>query len=160
DVRVATGPDGSWLVAFGDERDDEQSPEVPESVDQRLDALSTMAWITDGERLARWFNAAGCDFVGAPLADELGWAWMRRVRADDLAGLLEGYEEGHVGQHGFDHVARLADRDGAYWSVRVRGVPRLVDDCFNGFVGICLPISRAAPEPHQDSTVMGMMPPS
>jgi anti-sigma regulatory factor (Ser/Thr protein kinase)/PAS domain-containing protein len=160
DVRVASGPDGSWLLAFGDQLDDEQSPAVPEPVDHRLDALSTMAWITDSERIARWFNAAWCDFVGAPLGDELGWGWMRHVHADDLVGLLEAYEEGHLGHHGFDHVARLADLDGAYWSVRVRGVPRLLDDSFNGFVGICLPISRAATELHPDATVTGMMPPS
>src|SRR5262249_9187672 len=43
---------------------------------------------------------------------------------------------------------------------RVRGVPRLVDDHFNGFIGICLPISRARTEPSPDSPVMGMMPPS
>jgi anti-sigma regulatory factor (Ser/Thr protein kinase)/PAS domain-containing protein len=159
DVSVAAGLDGSWLLAFGDQRDDEESPDVPEPVDHRLDALSTMAWITDGERLARWFNSAWCDFVGAPLADELGWGWMRHVHHDDLVGLLEAYETGHLGRHGFDYVARLADREGAYWSVRVRGVPRLLDDRFNGFVGICLPVSRARAETPA-SPVMHAMPPS
>ena len=160
DVSVAPGLDGSWLLAFGDQRDDEDSPDVPEPVDHRLDALSTMAWITDGERLARWFNAAWCDFVGAPLANELGWGWMRHVHPNDLVGLLEAYELGHVGHHGFDHVARLADRDGTFWSVRVRGVPRLVDDEFDGFIGICLPMSRVPNEASQNSSVMGVMPPS
>ena len=160
DVSVAPGVDGSWVLAFGDQRDDEDSPDVPEPVDHRLDALSTMAWITDGERLARWFNAAWCDFVGAPLADELGWGWMRHVHTDDFVGLLEAYEVGHVGHHGFDHVARLADRDGRYWSVRVRGVPRLVDDQFDGFIGICLPIALAPIESSESSPVMGAMPPS
>jgi anti-sigma regulatory factor (Ser/Thr protein kinase)/PAS domain-containing protein len=160
DVSVAAGPDGSWLLAFGDQRDDDLSPDLPEPVDHRLDALATMVWITDNERLARWFNAAWCDFVGAPLADELGWGWMRHVHTDDLVGLLEAYEDGHVGRHGFDHIARLAERDGTFWSVRVRGVPRLVDDRFNGFVGICLPISRAVTAPGQNSPVMDVMPPS
>jgi anti-sigma regulatory factor (Ser/Thr protein kinase)/PAS domain-containing protein len=160
DVRVAAGPDGSWSLAFGEQRDDDHSPDLPEPVDPRLDALATMAWITDGERLARWFNTAWCDFVGAALADELGWGWMRHVHPDDLAGLLEAYEDGHFACHGFDHVARLADRDGRYWSVRVRGVPRLVDDRFDGFIGICLPISRSPTERGQDSPVVGMMPAS
>jgi anti-sigma regulatory factor (Ser/Thr protein kinase) len=160
DVSVAYAPDGSWVLAFGDQRDDEESPHLAEPVDHRLDALETMAWITDGERLARWFNAAWCDFVGAPLADELGWGWMRHIHSDDLVGLLEAYEDGHIGHHGFDHVARLADRDGLYWSVRVRGVPRLVDNRFNGFVGICLPISRAPVDAGEGSPVMGVMPPS
>ena len=119
-----------------------------------------MVWITDGERLARWFNAAWCGFVGAPLAAELGWGWMRHVHPDDLVGLLQTYEDGHLGCHGFDHVARLADADGTYWSVRVRGVPRLVEERFNGFVGICLPISRVVTEPRQNSPVMDVMPPS
>src|SRR5262249_35383255 len=135
-------------------------PDVPEPVDHRLDALSTMAWTTDRERLARWFNAAWCDFVGAPLADELGWGWMRHVHSDDLVSLLEAYEAGHVGHHGFDHVTRLADRDGTYWSVRVRGVPRLVEDRFEGFIGICLPVSPAPMESSESSPVMGVMPPS
>jgi anti-sigma regulatory factor (Ser/Thr protein kinase)/PAS domain-containing protein len=160
DVRVAVGPHGSWALAFGEQRDDDQSPDLPEPVDPRLDALATMAWITDIERLARWFNAAWCDFVGAPLTDELGWGWMRHVHEDDLVGLLESYEDGHVRRHGFDHVARLADREGIYWSVRVRGIPRLVDGDFNGFVGICLPISRALTDQAQSSAVMDVMPPS
>jgi anti-sigma regulatory factor (Ser/Thr protein kinase)/PAS domain-containing protein len=159
DVRVATAPDGSWMLTFGDQRDDEQSPDLPEPVDHRLDALATMAWITDSERLARWFNTSWCEFVGASLDQELGWGWMRHVHNDDLVGLLEAYEEGHVGRHGFDHVTRLADRDGTYWSVRVRGVPRLLDDRFNGFIGICLPISRAAAA-EASSAVMDVMPPS
>jgi anti-sigma regulatory factor (Ser/Thr protein kinase) len=160
DVSVAYASDGSWVLAFGEQRDDDESPHLPEPVDQRLEALATMAWITDGERLARWFNAAWCDFVGAPLEDELGWAWMRHIHSEDLVGLLEAYEDGHLGNHGFDHVARLADRDGTYWSVRVRGVPRLVDNRFNGFIGICLPISRAPADASEGSPLMDVMPPS
>jgi len=160
DVRVAVEPEGGWSLAFSDEREDDQAPDLPEPVDPRLDALATMAWITDDERLARWFNAAWCDFVGSQLSGELGWGWMRHVHPDDLVGLLQSYEEGHVGRHGFDHVARLAGNDGDYWSVRVRGVPRLVDDRFNGFIGICVPLSRALAETRPAAPVMGAMPPS
>src|SRR5689334_6046030 len=67
DLRASVGADGSWMLAFGDQRDDDQSPHLPEPVDPRLDALATMAWITDTERLARWFNHAWCDWVGAAL---------------------------------------------------------------------------------------------
>lgn len=160
DLRASVGADGSWMLAFGDQRADDQSPHLPEPVDPRLDALATMAWITDTERLARWFNDAWCDWVGAALTDELGWGWMRHVHPDDFVGLLEAYEVGHVGRHGFDHVTRLARRDGTYWSVRVRGVPRLVDDEFSGFIGICVPLSPALTEPVPNSSVMNIMPPS
>jgi anti-sigma regulatory factor (Ser/Thr protein kinase) len=144
DVTAFVSDDGVWRIAFGHEHSDRAAPDQPERVDPRLEELSTMVWMTDVDRLARWFNSAWCRFVGSELADELGWGWMRHVHPDDLVGLLEAYEDGHVGEHGFDHIARIKDTTGEYCWVRVRALPRLLDGMFDGFIGICAPEHGAA----------------
>jgi anti-sigma regulatory factor (Ser/Thr protein kinase) len=118
-----------------------------------------MAWVTDTERLARWFNPAWCDFVGSPLDDELGWGWMRHVHPDDLVPLLEAYEAGHVNRHGFEYVGRVVHRSGDYRRVRVRAVPRTRDDAFDGFIGICVPI-ETADEPIDGTRLADLLPPT
>src|SRR5689334_14465708 len=114
---------GAWRLTIGDELPDVPPPDEPEQVDPRLEPLTTMAWITDAERLARWFNGAWLAFVGGDLVDELGWGWMRHVYPDDLVGLLEAYEEAHEARHGFDHTVRGADAHGRYHHVRIRALP-------------------------------------
>src|SRR5262245_47630434 len=65
DVRAFVDTDGSWRLAFGAEHPESDAPDRAAPVDSRLDELDTMVWLTDVDRLARWFNRAWCDFVGA-----------------------------------------------------------------------------------------------
>lgn len=139
----ARAENGVWQVELGEQRWDASSLDGPERIDPRLNELTTPVWITDGDRLARWFNDAWCEFVGATLDDELGWGWMRHAYDDDLLGLLETYDEAQREGRGFDHVMRTADRDGAYWWAHIRALPRVVDEEFCGFIGICAITARA-----------------
>lgn len=139
--------DGTWSIRVGDERPVGTAPDLAEPVDVRLDDLSTMVWATDRERMARWFNPAWLEFVGADLASELGWGWMRHVHPDDIQGLLEAYEAAQREVRGFELTARVQDARGAFRSLLVRAAPRLDDGAFAGFVGLCKLRERDAGEP-------------
>jgi PAS domain S-box-containing protein len=143
DVDVSRGERGQWQIRVGNEREATAAPDLAEELDSRLADLTTMVWVTDAERLARWFNHAWLEFVGSDLHSDLGWGWMRHIHADDLSSLLETYEAGHEEQRGFEHVSRTIDRDGRYWWVRVRAAPRFADGMFGGFVGMCERIAPA-----------------
>jgi anti-sigma regulatory factor (Ser/Thr protein kinase)/PAS domain-containing protein len=157
DVTVRRSESGAWQLLVGGTRDDGVAPDREISVDARLDDLSTMVWITDAERLARWFNRAWLDFVGADLASDLGWGWMRHLHDDDVLGLLEAYETAQREERGFEHTARVAAADGAYAWLRVRATPRVTDGVFAGFVGMCTRVD-AAPEPGAGSQLVDLLP--
>jgi PAS domain S-box-containing protein len=158
DVRAYVAEDGAWRLEFDNERPAVAAPETAERVDPRLDDLATMVWITDADRLARWFNRAWCEFVGAELDEELGWGWMRHVHPDDLVGVLEAYERGQRDHHGFDHVGRVIDRDGLVQWLRVRGVPRIQNDEFDGFIGICQLDEGAGSDSERSTAVTSPVP--
>jgi PAS domain S-box-containing protein len=143
DVIVTTAADGSMRIDFGDDRPDATDLDEPEVVDARLEELDTMVWVTDADRLARFFNRAWLDFTGTTLADDLGWGWMQHVHPDDLNGMLTTYERAQQEQRGFEFVGRLASWDRDWWWVRARATPRRIDQSFQGFLGICEVISRA-----------------
>jgi anti-sigma regulatory factor (Ser/Thr protein kinase)/PAS domain-containing protein len=158
DVR-ARYEDGVWSLELGEERTPDAAPDRPEVVDPLLDDLATPVWLTDADRLARWFNTSWCEFVGSALDDELGWGWMRHIHPDDLVGLLTAYEAAQVEHRGFDHVGRLADRDGRFWWARVRAVPRMVGPEFEGFFGICTITDLADGTPPAPSEIVSLLPP-
>jgi PAS domain S-box-containing protein len=106
-----------------------------------------MAWVTDTDRLATFFNDAWLEFVGAALPEHLGWGWMQTIHDDDLPGLLASYEAAQQEQRGFEFVARVRASDGTFWWLITRVVPRTVDGAFAGFVGICEPVGPAASTP-------------
>src|SRR5215831_2762585 len=143
DVDVSRGARGEWQIRVGNQREATAAPDLAEEVDSRLADLTTMVWITDAERLARCFNPAWLEFVGADLHSDLGWGWMRHIHADDLSSLLETYEAAHEEQRGFEQVSRAIDRDGRCWWVRVRAAPRFADGVFGGFIGMCERIAPA-----------------
>jgi PAS domain S-box-containing protein len=112
-------------------------------IDARLNDLAAMVWVTDEERIAKAFNPAWLEFVGAELEDELGWGWMRHVQEDDLLALLQAYEDAQDSRRGFEHSARVRRADGQLWWLRLRAAPRIEDGAFRGFIGMCEPIGPA-----------------
>jgi serine/threonine-protein kinase RsbW len=161
DLLVTADAGGTLRFDFGDERPDATDFDQPDVVDPRLDELETMVWVTDADRLARFFNTAWLAFTGAGLADDLGWGWMQRVHTDDLAGLLVAYEAAQNDHRGFEYVGRLASWDGDWWWARVRAAPRLIDERFQGFLGICEVLCRATgAAPPDGAGVAEILPPA
>ncbi len=129
---------GQWRLDVDEVREIGDTTAESEPIDPRLADLSTMVWLTDADRLARWFNPAWVEFVGRGLEEQLGWGWMQRVHPDDLGSLLDAYESAQEDRRCFEHLARVADRDEQYQWVLTRAAPRLAaDDRFEGFVGMC-----------------------
>jgi len=157
DVTVQRSGSGAWKLLLGGARDEGVAPDREIPVDARLEDLSTMVWITDADRLARWFNRAWLEFVGADLASELGWGWMRHLHDDDVFGLLEAYESAQQQVRGFEHTARVADARGRYAWLRVRATPRVTDGAFSGFVGMCTHVDDA-PSPGAGLDLVDLLP--
>ncbi len=80
---------GQWRLDVDEVRAIDDTTAESEPIDPRLADLSTMVWLTDADRLARWFNPAWVEFVGRGLEEQLGWGWMQRVHPDDLGSLLD-----------------------------------------------------------------------
>jgi anti-sigma regulatory factor (Ser/Thr protein kinase)/PAS domain-containing protein len=137
ELHAIRGADGVWQLELGAELDRVRAPDRSDLVDPRLAELATMVWVTDEQRLARWFNEAWLSFVGWSLDDLLGWGWMRCIHPDDLLPLLETYEAAQRAGRGFECAARVLDRVERYWWMLTRAAPRLTGDAFAGFVGMC-----------------------
>lgn len=135
--------DGAWRLRLGAERPEGAAPDVPEIIDARLNDLAAMVWITDEDRMAKSFNTAWLEFVGAELQDELGWGWMRHVQEDDLLALLSAYEAAQQAGRGFEYTGRVWRADGQLWWLRLRAAPRLEHGEFHGFIGMCEPVGSA-----------------
>lgn len=145
-VTVAHVGDGEWRLDLDDLRALEDGDAPDEAVDARLADLSTMVWLTDADRLARWFNASWLEFVGRALGEQLGWGWMQRLHPDDLVPLLEAYEAAQQERRCFEHVGRVADREEQYRWVLTRAAPRFAGDELAGFVGMCEVLPYGADE--------------
>ena len=137
ELRASFERDLTWHLALGRELRTEQAPDHSEVVDSRLLELSTMVWITDADRLSRWFNDAWLRYVGLTLGELLGWGWMTCIHEDDLVGLLETYEAAEQDGRGFEYAVRVRNGDGQFSWTMTRAVPRFVHDEFAGFVGMC-----------------------
>ena len=146
-VTVTHVAGGQWRLDLDDVRAVEDGGDAGERIDERLADLSTMVWLTDADRLARWFNASWIEFVGRSLDEQLGWGWMQRVHPDDLVPLLEAYEAAQEERRCFEHVGRVVDRDEQYRWVLTRAAPRFARDEFAGFVGMCEVLPQGAEGP-------------
>ncbi len=142
-VDAVRASDGSWQLRLGAERSEDAAPDTPEVFDARLNDLAAMVWVTDVDRMAKAFNSAWLEFVGAQLADELGWGWMQHVHEDDLLALLGAYEAAQEARRGFEYSGRVWRADGRLWWLRLRAAPRIEDGEFRGFIGMCEPIGAA-----------------
>jgi anti-sigma regulatory factor (Ser/Thr protein kinase)/PAS domain-containing protein len=149
-VTITQVTGGQWRLDLDDVRAVDDRGDADEGIDARLADLSTMVWLTDADRLARWFNPSWLEFVGRALDEQLGWGWMQRIHPDDLVPLLEAYEAAQEERRCFEHVGRVADRDERYRWVLTRAAPRFAGDDFAGFVGLCEVLAHdaegAAPE--------------
>jgi PAS domain S-box-containing protein len=121
-----------------DERDERKEP-----FQLVADIAPVMIWMSDSSRRCTYFNRGWLDFVGRPLAAELGFGWVDGVYADDLAGCLAVYDDAFARQEGFTVQYRLRRHDGAYRWVKDTGAPRFdAAGTFDGYVGSCIDITN------------------
>ena len=120
-------------------------PELPGQLGLQhiANAAAVPMWVCGPDQQAIWFNKPWTDFVGRPLAQELGYGWTENVQADDREGCLAQYAT-HLGaQEAFSLEFRLRRHDGAYCWFRNLGVPlRSREGSFSGYVNTCIDISE------------------
>ncbi len=106
------------------------------------DGAPVLIWLADAGRAASWLNQRWLEFVGRPLARELGRGWLEGVHPEDRARCVQHYELAYRARQTFQLEYRLRRYDGEYRWVLDHGVPRLGEGGeFNGYIGSCIDVT-------------------
>ncbi len=121
------------------------SPELPDQLILQHIASATAVpmWASGADQQAIWFNKPWTDFVGRPLAQELGSGWAENVQPDDRESCVAQYATHFGTREAFSLEFRLRRHDGAYCWFRNLGVPmRSPEGAFSGYVNTCIDITE------------------
>ena len=106
------------------------------------DSAPVLIWTSDTDRLCTWFNKPWLDFVGRPMAKELGNGWAENVHPEDFDRCLKIYARSFDAREPFSMECRLRRHDGEYRWIRDDGIPRFaMDGSFAGYIGACIDIT-------------------
>jgi two-component system sensor histidine kinase/response regulator len=106
------------------------------------DSAPVMIWMSGPDAKYNWVNQNWLDFVGRPLAEEVGDEWTDSIHADDRDRRLEVYASAFVERRWFRTEYRVLRADGEYRWLLDNGVPRQsADGGFEGYVGTCLDVT-------------------
>ena len=105
------------------------------------DAAPVLIWMSGTDKLCTWFNKSWLDFVGRPMAQELGNGWADNVHPEDFERCLHTYSCAFDERQPFSMEYRLRRHDGEYRWVRDDGIARAdARGKFAGYIGGCVDI--------------------
>ena len=106
-------------------------------------ALPTLIWLADTERLCTFFNRAWLEFTGRALEQELGNGWSSGVHPEELDSCLKTYRDAFDARKPFEMQYRLRHASGEYRWIVDAGTPRYAPDgAFRGYFGHCIDITE------------------
>jgi PAS domain S-box-containing protein len=105
------------------------------------DSAPVLIWIAGVEMHFTWFNKYWLNFVGRPMASEVGGGWIENLHLDDRARCLETITTSFRQRRYFRMECRLRRNDGVYRWLLVQGAPRYQGGEFAGFIGSCVDIT-------------------
>jgi PAS domain S-box-containing protein len=120
-------------------------PELPGHLHLQhiADAAAVPMWASGTDKQAVWFNKQWTQFVGRPLARELGAGWLENIHPDDREECLGRYDAHFEAREEFSLEFRLHRHDGVYCWFRNLGVPlRSPEGSFSGYVNTCIDITE------------------
>jgi formate hydrogenlyase transcriptional activator len=106
------------------------------------DHAPVLIWTCDANLRHDWFNRSWLDFVGHPLAHEVGEGWTANLHPDDLESSLAVYRESFEARKRFSQEYRLRRNDGAWRWVLATGVPHYTEGAFAGYLGSCVDVTE------------------
>lgn len=106
------------------------------------DNAPVMIWRASTDKLCDWFNKPCLDFVGRPMAQEVGNGWAENVHKDDFDQCLKTYVEAFYARERFSMVYRLRRHDGVYRELLDNGAPFYRGGVFAGYFGSCIDVSE------------------
>jgi PAS domain S-box-containing protein len=105
------------------------------------DSAPVLIWIADTGMRATWFNKYWLNFVGRPMAGEVGGGWIDNLHPDDRGAFLETMAASYGQKRYFRTECRLRRHDGEYRWLLDQGAPRYQGGEFAGFIGSCVDIT-------------------
>ncbi len=105
------------------------------------DSAPVLIWIADTDMRATWFNKYWLNFVGRPMASEVGDGWTENLHPEDRASFLETMTGSYRQRKYFRIECRLRSSDGGYRWLLDQGAPRYQGGKFAGFIGSCVDIT-------------------
>jgi PAS domain S-box-containing protein len=105
------------------------------------DSAPVLIWIAGTDMRATWFNKYWLNFVGRPMANEVGGGWMENLHPEDRRPCLEQMAEAFSRRQYFRLECRLRRHDGEYRWLLEQGAPRYQGGEFAGFIGSCVDIT-------------------
>jgi formate hydrogenlyase transcriptional activator len=103
------------------------SKEARQGQDIRLvvDTIPTLAWSARSDGSADFFNQRWLDYTGLSAEQALNWGWQVAIHPDDLARMLEIFQEAVDNATPFEVEGRLRRNDGEFRWFLFRGSPLL-----------------------------------
>ncbi len=120
-------------------------PEPPGDLpfQRMVDAAPVLMWASGPDKKGVWFNKRWIEFVGRPLAQELGTGWADNIHPEDRDRRVSEYEARFDAREDFSIEYRLRRHDGAYRWVLDTGAPLASPDgSFRGYMGSCIDITE------------------
>ncbi|HEY4989937.1 MAG TPA: PAS domain S-box protein, partial [Opitutaceae bacterium] len=105
------------------------------------DSAPVLIWIAGTDMRATWFNKHWLNFVGRPMASEVGGGWMDNLHPEDRRPMMETIAEAFSKRRYFRIECRLRQHDGEYRWLLNQGAPRHQGGEFAGFIGSCVDIT-------------------
>jgi PAS domain S-box-containing protein len=106
------------------------------------DGAPVLIWLADAGRSVSWVNQRWLEFVGRPLARELGRGWLENVHQEDRSLCVQAYDRAYHARQTVQIEYRLRRHDGEYRWMLDHGVPRFgAGGEFNGYIGSCIDVT-------------------
>ncbi len=90
-----------------------------------VDTIPTLAWSARSDGSADFFNQPWLEYTGLSEEQALNWGWKSAVHPDDLARMLETFQEAVDAGRPFEVEGRLRRSDGVFRWFLFRGNPFL-----------------------------------
>jgi PAS domain S-box-containing protein len=121
--------------------------DLPSDIGDRVfkelaDFAPVMIWRAGVDALCDWFNKPWLDFVGRPMAAEVGNGWAENVHPDDFDRCLEIYTSSFEAREPFTMTYRLKRHDGVYREILDNGSAFYRHGEFAGYFGSCVDVTE------------------
>jgi hypothetical protein len=93
-----------------------------------VETIPALVWKAGPDGNFEYVNKRVLEYVGAPLAEIIGWGWMEKIHPDDIAFKVSNWLESLDSGNPHDAVCRIRRADGQYRWFEVRGEPLRASD--------------------------------